>query len=225
MSIIQGIKLIDPISTIERKILSACVKEMNIAFPKAIQSIEDDIKNRIKTIFVNSPEFSALTDNNGLLRYAFGLPQSEAISACDNIINELAESLHVEFRKFTVTGGKSVKGGIRVYAFLADFSDILGLSTSSTTTLKGEQLDWLEWLLIEGDKVIIKDYDMILGNFATSRSGGAIMTLNNKSAWRVPPQYSGTKNDNWITRALDDAAIFVESLITGAIEFNVKKVL
>lgn len=225
MTIIQGIKLIDPIATIERKILTASVKEMNIVFPKAIQAIEDDIKNSIDTIFVYSPEFKALTDNNGLLRFAFGLPQSDAVDACYEIITALTNSLHVEFKRFSVSGGRTVKGGIRVYAFLADFSDILGLPTSSTQTLKGERLDWLEWLLIEGDRVIIKDYDMVLGNFATSRSGGAIMTANNKSAWRVPPQYSGTKNDNWITRALDDAATFVESLITNVIESNIKKVM
>lgn len=225
MTIIQGIKLIDPISTIEKKILSACVKELNIAFPKAVHGIESDIQNRIKTIFVDSPEFKALTENNGLLRYSFGLPQSDAIIACDAILNELANSIHVEFKQFRVAGNK-VNGGIRVYGFLADFSDILGLPTSSTTTLKGDQLDWLEWLLIEGDKVIISDHNMVLGNnFPTSRSGGAVMIKVNGSAWRVPPQYSGTKNNNWITRALDDAASFVEALIAGAIEFNVKKVL
>lgn len=225
MTIIQGLRLIDPLSYIEKKILSACVKEMNIAFPKAIQAIEDDIQNHIKTIFVNSPEFKALTENNGLLRYSFGLPQSDALSACDNILNELANSIHVNFTKFRVSGSKGVTGGIKVYGFLSDFSDILGLSTSSTKTLKGDQLDWLQWLLIEGDKVIINDYNIVLGSFSSSRSGGAIMIESKSSAWRVPPQYSGTINDNWITRAVDDAAAFVEALIAGAIEFNIKKVL
>ncbi len=65
-------------------------------------------------------------------------------------------------------------------------------------TEKGESLDWISWLLTRGDDVVVADYHVVPGNHG--RSGDAVMKQGD--FFRVRPEYSGTIEDNAITRAL-----------------------
>lgn len=218
MTRITGIKLIDSYQTIQRRINRAFADEMNDRLKASRQKIEDAIANNIGRIFVNSPEYASLT-GQGLLSKHFGIPQNDAISKLDVIINTLASSVKVTHRKVTVVNNQ-FSGGLTVYAFLADFSDILSLDEGKVVTNKGQSLPWLQWLTIEGDKIIITGYDVLFGTFPSSRAGGVIMTKTNQRAWRVPPEFSGDADNNWIIRAIDDSLSYIENLISGAIRQN-----
>jgi hypothetical protein len=43
--------------------------------------------------------------------------------------------------------------------------------------------------------------------------------------WRVPAQYSGTVDNNWITRAIDSSEKLIEKIIFGAVTRNIRKVV
>ena len=63
---------------------------------------------------------------------------------------------------------------------------------------KGD-LHWLQWLLERGDEIIVAGYEFG-GNSGRGRSGLGYMTTG--GSFRVPPQFSGTKDNNFISRAL-----------------------
>jgi hypothetical protein len=42
------------------------------------------------------------------------------------------------------------------------------------------------------------------------------MRKNKNRNWKVPAQYAGTLNDNWITRALDSAESDIQDILNRA---------
>ena len=217
------LEIIDTIDVIEKRIMRAIVKKFNIDFPRIVSAVETDIANHFAPTFIAEPEYSSLI--SGELQRSFGLPSADAIRALDKIIDTLSASVKVKFKKFSISGNASVNGGLTLQAVKDDFSDILSLPEAKITTAKGQPLNWLEWLLIEGDNVIIADYHVQSGNYSQSRSGGAIMIKSSGSTFRVPPQFSGVINNNWITRAIDHSLVHLERLATASIQRQLAKVL
>jgi hypothetical protein len=216
------LEITTPIADIERMVNAAACKELNLRFPSILNDIGNDIARSVKYTFTSTQEYQSLV-GDGELAKAFGLPQNDAISKLDEIIDTLANSIQVKFVKFG-NGATGITGGINVYAFAANFKDILSLSAATVTTNKGQVLPWLDWLLIQGDKIIIVDYDLVYGNYPSSRAGDAIMYKKKGGIWRVPSQFAGDINNNWITRAIDTSATFLENVCSGAIKFNVDKI-
>lgn len=93
---------------------------------------------------------------------------------------------------------------MRIEAIQANFQNVLGLPEAQQLTNKGVSLDWLDWLLIKGDKTIIREYEIEPAQGRRSRTGLAVMVKAKKGRWKVPAQYAGTVNKNWVTRAIDD---------------------
>jgi len=61
-------------------------------------------------------------------------------------------------------------------------------------------LPWLSWLLTRGNEIIIQEYGVLYGS-GFGRTDGAKMS-NKKAPFMVDPAYSGTADNNFITRAL-----------------------
>ena len=80
----------------------------------------------------------------------------------------------------------------------------------------GYSLPWLKWLLLDGSAILVPNHSVVFGPNPKSRTGNAIMRLDKNRGWSVPSQYQGTESNNWITRALDNAAPEIEKLINGA---------
>lgn len=217
----QGLQIITPMSEIEKMVAAESCKVLNTKIPHAIKDIENDISNTLKHVFVNSPEYDSLTSGDDLAK-AFGIPQSDAIKKLDTIIDVLASSIVVKFKRLRASG-TTITGGIEVGAFLANFKDILRLPEAQVITDKGQSLPWLEWLLIRGDTIIITDFEISFGSYPTSRAGGALMVESVGGVWRVPPQYSGIITDNWITRAVDASAKFLEGVCLAVMKRNIEK--
>ena len=81
---------------------------------------------------------------------------------------------------------------------------------------KGTDLNWLEWLLLFGNKTIIRDYVVEFGDNPRSRTGRAVMKGVKSGKWGVPPEFAGTKNNNWITRAIESADSEINSILKEA---------
>jgi hypothetical protein len=99
---------------------------------------------------------------------------------------------------------RGVTGGFSIDMIRSDFSDILSLSAATITDdISGSVVPWLQWLLLDGSKILIRDYAVQFGPNSRSRTGNAIMISSEKQNWRVPSEFAGTVNNNWITRAID----------------------
>lgn len=114
--------------------------------------------------------------------------------------------------------GLAVEGGVRIEMLKGDYSEVLSVGGGSYRSEGGFQIDWLRWLTMEGDRVLVTDHHYSLGLGQRSRTGLGVMGLG--GFWRVPPQYSGTPADNWLTRALGKMGPAVETILQEEIRRN-----
>jgi hypothetical protein len=198
MSIIRSkISLEESSDQIEEKILRALRPEINKYLKGVFDKVKPQIINIVTNSIINSPEYASLL--SGDLKYEFGLPDSDSRI---NTILQFWKKINTEYKTVSIQNKKLV-GGFVINMIDKSYSDVLNLSVSSLTTEKGSVLNWLEWLLLFGNKTIIKDYTVEIGPNPRSRTGKAIMKGVQRSKWSVPSQFSGTPNNNWITRAID----------------------
>lgn len=207
---IGGAFITDTIDEITKMAMTELIRQINPMMASIANGIKNDLQKSVPLIFEMSPEYKSIA--RGTLQAQFGLRPDEAEDKVKTIVETLAKSVKVDFTKLSYRGGK-ISGGFRFYAFKADFSDILSLDAAIQITDAGATLPWLEWLLLEGDKVIIYDYFFLPGNFKQSRSNKGIMVMGNTKYWRVPPIYSGIATNNWITRTINAALIDIETIV------------
>lgn len=185
---------------------------------KIIRSIFDQIKRRFKAFFNTSPAISKLRDVVAkLLRQTeefkqlaynqspsglasqLGLPANQALHIMETIVDSVVDGLNISF----TNSGNSYSV---VLSFVnSNLNHLLNLPEAS------HDIPWLSWFLTEGDKILVTGHKIVIdygntGKFKKwSRSGHSLMTkLKRGGSWRVPPEYAGTINHNWITRTLED---------------------
>jgi hypothetical protein len=194
-------------SEIYNKVLKALKPELNKYLEKAFNKAKTRIAEAVINAIKNAPEYQSLL--SGDLKYEFGLPDGDARV---NYILGFWEKINVEYKKVYITGDK-ISGGFTLSMIDSDFSDVIGSAAAVFTTEKGTDLNWLEWLLLFGNKTIIRDYVVEFGPNPRSRTGKAVMKGVQSGKWSVPNEFSGTKNNNWITRAIESADSEINSIL------------
>jgi len=192
---------------VEREI----VKKIKSKAPKIKISITDQIKKHVREALVGTQEYQSII--HGKLRAELGIPNSSAriMSVIDTWINNI---------EVVVVAGKSPFLSITIGMIQADYSDVLSLPEAQYTYKSRRSegtIPWLKWLLLEGDKRIVTQYEFSK-NPIGSRTGMGIMISKAKGAWQVPPEFSGTSVNNFATRALGN----IESIIDKIVENTVK---
>ena len=198
-----SLKLIDNIKIIEKKVLKAIVDEANASLFKSIDKSIAPIKVIVRNSLESCPEISSL--NGGTLRADFGIPGGKDVTT--SIVRAISNSVFISKKKFSAVGN-NISGGITIGVQPTDYANLSGLGT--TDLEKGGSLPWLDWLINLGDSVIIADFGVTYGPFG--RSGQARMSVK-KRPFKVDTAFSGTPEDNFITRALDKRASEIESAI------------
>lgn len=207
------LKLLDSADVINDKILDAYCFYLNKVFKQATVGINRRVGEICAELIKNTDAYSQLL--SGDLLGELGVPEVQARLGA--ILEQIKQSCHVELTMIT-KAGKSLRGGIVVKMIRSDFLDILGLPEAEYITEKDVTIPWLNWLLTQGDKIIVIGYDVKLNLTAkerhASRTGLGLMRPG--SGWRVSPAYSGTVDNNFITKAFDSLA--VERLLLKIVE-------
>jgi hypothetical protein len=203
-----NIRIIDSDQKIMRNILDGAAKEIKAIFQRAKAKIHADIINLMISALSKCPEIQSL--KSGKLRMDFGLDTDPT----EEIIYSIANSTYVYFRDFKFSQG-SVKNVLSVYIQPDDFSNILNQEFAKVITEKGEELPWLQWLLLSGDAVVVTQYHVDYGAYESSRAGGAIMKPT--GLFRVDPAFSGTADDNFITRCISQYEKEIFDIVKGAL--------
>jgi len=204
--------LVDSKSEISSKILTALLPDVIKYFSSIFSGLQNKMSSILIKYITDQPEYGSLM--NGQLQYEFGI--TDPANRLSEILDTIKNGAVINNKPIIIKGGQII-GGIKIQMVKKDFSDLLSLGGSSFATEKGSQLNWLQWLLLEGDSVIISDHVFIFGPNRASRTGLGIMREIPGGLWRVPPEYAGTLNNNWITRAIDEAL--------GEIETTMQKLL
>lgn len=204
------LKLIDSDKAIRNKILDAMLPEIKNFMTSGVRKIKSELPPILQTAIRNTPEYESLI--SGKLQYEFGIPDAGPKIA--NLINIWTTNIDGTFYPPTIASNK-IKSSFSIYMIRSDFSDVLNTdSAMMTDNTRGYSLPWLEWLLLEGNKTIIKNYEIAYGPNQFSRTGFAVMRPA-RASWKVPSEFSGTISDNWITRAIDRSELDIQKLLDG----------
>ena len=196
---------------INKAVMSALLPEVISFMNNAISTIKRELPDVLQNAIMNTPEYSSLL--NGKLKYEFGIPDSN--TKLSGLINTWIDNIRYPYMKPTIVGNK-IKSTFEANAIRVDFAEVLYSDDALVIdTIRGYNLPWLEWLLLEGNKTIISKQEVVIGPNKFSRTGNALMRNSNKS-WKVPSEFSGTITDNWITRAIDGVEGNIQSLLDRA---------
>lgn len=186
------IKLVDSVDLISSRISAACSEEINAIFMKKRYLVASACKRLASSWIMRQPEISSLA--SGMLSGLFGLYAGTENMVVSQIASAVEQSVEVNVTKIS----KNLKGGITMNFQPASFSNLLNL-TEGHVIYEGGDLHWLNWLLTLGDSAIVVNYSYSPKS-GLGRSGRGIMKTG--GMFRVPPQFSGTIENNFITRAL-----------------------
>ena len=185
-------------------------KTINMALPK----ISTEIQILISEALRSQPEYSSLM--TGTLKAELGIADATSINS---VIDSLIETLAVQKNDIKVTN-KGLSGGFSLTMMKSDdMNGVIYTDAASVKDASGYSLPWLEWLLLKGNEILVKNYEVSYVSSPYSRSGMAIM-IPSSSSWRVPPQFAGTEKDNWTTRAINSVEDSVYKIIQENIEKN-----
>ena len=189
---------------IEKNFLSASEKELKAIFQSAKPRIESEVKNLVSSLLFSCPEIQSL--KNGQLKFDFGLP----IDPTNEIIAGIVNSTYVYFKNFRFTKS-TVKNIFSIYIQPSDFKNLINNAYANVITEQGEVIPWLEWLLTAGNAVVVSGYSVEYGPNKNSRTGAAVMVPI--GFFKVDSQYSGTVENNFITRALANSEKEISEII------------
>jgi len=195
MSIKLHIGIKESSDEITKRILRGIRDELNPVFPKLVPKIVSRTKVLLFNSITSQPEYESI--RSGELRFHLGLPNGG--DRLIDIIEIWINSVEAEFKKFRISSATGLTGGITLIAVRSDYEDVISSNSAVFITEKGEELHWLQWLLNEGSNTIISDYKIQLGP-NLGRTGGAIMVTG--AGWSIPGGFTGTPNNNFITRAI-----------------------
>lgn len=186
---------VDP-ADIDSALRNSIRTHMNAALGLVTVDLTKDIQDWITSLLVADATYQSIL--GGDLRAEFGLENPDVV--LQEILTILRDSVIVSYSPVRFNGN-NLQGGIVIKAIKDDFSDIL--SSGAATYMSNQfKVEWLKWLISEGDSIIIADYrisyDLTPKERANSRTGVALMKKG--SGWKVPAQYAGIISDNFITK-------------------------
>lgn len=198
---------------IQKEVNRILASEINKAVRENQAKVLRRFKNSLAVWLNNTPEIANLVARGpNTLNAQFGLVPGTAAIAVSDIVKAIQNSVVTNFVKFEPN---SLRGSFQFAVQPTDFRNLLNLPMGTVISEKGEPIDWLRWLLTEGDSVIIYGWSYSPG--AKGRSGGGNMVeVGNWSI--INPRYTGTIADNFVTRALIDRESEMTLLLEGLLD-------
>lgn len=206
------LKLTTPPKKIKEMIDDQATEYLNKKISKNYRRVINSLNQKVPFWIRSQPEIKSILDEGvpGSLNALFGFYAGDAGRSVVDIIDAIKQSISIRIDKIS----RRYVGTVEFNFQPANFANILGLSSGHITTEKGSDLHWLDWLIAQGDSAIIVGYKYAAKN--SGRSGGGVMLPG--SFFRVPPQYAGTLEDNFITRALSNREEEIEPIMSRLFE-------
>lgn len=188
-----SIKLIDSIKSVEKNINGAIVNYINDILSRKQNIILSKAKALIPSWIESQPEIISLSSSDpSSLAGQFGISGGTQ-NIISSIVSSVVDATEIKFIKYS----NNLNGGLELAFQPTTFANLLSLSQGHTI-YNGGDLHWLDWLLLRGDSIIVTNYQYNPSSgLGRSRLGNMVVG----GSFRVPPQFSGTKDNNFITRA------------------------
>ncbi len=151
-------------------------------------SIRSLFEEGVELLIKQSPEYESLLA--GELDQLFHLGDHvSTLTVLEQVIERIKGSITQ-----TVSANSAV-----ISLLNTDYSDLLSIDGTSYE-FNGESVTWLDWILTGGDTVVLPPFLIDVNRF------------------RIPPVFSGTDNNNWLTRSLDQLETFVRNNIAVVVQ-------
>lgn len=203
------IKLLESNSDIEKKIKTAIAEELNVLIKKNFKTAQKRIESSVSGWVTSQPEVQSLLREGvpNSLHAQFGLQAGQGLLSSIEIVNAIIASIEVRVKQVDA----KLNTGIDFNIQPENLRNLLGLPSGFTQTEDQDILPWLTWLLLEGSNTIVYGYTYVPD--LSGRSGGGTMEAG--GSWRIPPEFSGTIDDNFVTRALSNRDKELEGILRG----------
>ena len=203
---------------LERELFKELDRLLNKSMLRSAKELTPIIQGIVKKFLLESEELKALS--SGDLIGDFGIRSTTAATVAQQIALNVAQTVEV---KPMIVSLKSKRGGLSLKVQPNDLQNVLSIPNGSYTYYsrrykKDVTINWLDWFLTKDDAIIVAKFHFE-ESAGAGRSGRGSMQKG--STWRVRPEYSGTIDDNAITRALQSEQ--TEAEIIKSIEKVVKK--
>ncbi len=216
------LKILESDKILKRRMLKALSIEIKRTINKASDGIEKDIRLAVFGWVFESPEMEDL--RSGALRIDLGLTKTQADQSSHSIAKTVADSTNVAV-EVPKTPLAKTRGKITINVQPKNFSNI-SINAHLVNWGMAGNVPWVDILLFRGDEIIVEDYDVEYGPFGRSGGGKMEEDAGDLSGWgigissmtRVPPSFSGTVTDNFITRALRGKEAQIEKIVKQRIK-------
>lgn len=203
-----SIVITDSLKTIESRVNKAISELVNDIINRNLQSIVNSVQALIPSWISSQPEIqSLLSSDPSSLAGQFGIPGGNT-GIVNRIIGAVSNATEIKFVRYNA----NLKGGLELRFQPSNFNNLLGLPEGHVK-YAGTDLHWLDWLLKQGDTIIVINYQY---NPQTGLGRSKLGNMIEGGSFRVPPQFSGTEDNNFITRAFIGST--QEQQITNIIE-------
>jgi hypothetical protein len=196
------VKITVKVKTTQRVVIDKIKESIAEFFNKRFARKNSAIKSKVKILIYNwvkqQPEMQdILAGRYGKLGPQFGIPDGENTLIVETICKAASEAFSIEVNSVN----KNLVGGVYLNFVSSDFEKFLSIPEGHVYTEQGGDLHWLDWLLTKGYATVVTGYSFLLKIDAPgSRSKGGLMI--ERGIWRVPTEFAGTVENNFITRAI-----------------------
>lgn len=205
-------KVLGSVNNFKKFILDSIKDRLNTKIFSRVKDTQSTIRDMILDSIRNQPEYSSL--KAGELRHALGVQNPATVDAILSVL----ESMDIKIKRPTSTGS-GVDAKITINMVRDGFADLLAAPAASYISENGFDVNWLEWLLLRGNDSVVVGYSYFPEISPRSRTGLGLMVKSGNSAiFRVPSEYAGTVDNNWITRGIDEALPKIQAYINQMVE-------
>jgi len=191
-------------------------ERFNYALSKSIPAIQNQVRAKIKNAIIMSDTYQQII--SGPLKGELGVVNG--VSKLAKIINQWTNSLTIDYEPY----GSTKRGVFTLTMIQGNFDDVINLPEAHFISERAHaDIRWLDWLLTKGRKRIIKHFYYTTEfdrRRHRSRTGLGVMIHETDPNWRVPDDYAGTVNNNWITKVVTKQLGVVNEIIQTEISKN-----
>lgn len=190
-----SVKILEDDREIQKRIHQAIADSVNKTVTKNGKRAEKLLHRLIPTWIRSQPEIISLLSEQDptSLNAQFGLTPGQGATVLDEIVEAVIQATSFKLERVN----KNLNGGVKIEIQPRDFNNVIS-SSNALVNYPFANLNFLDWLLLKGDTTIVVGHQYTISP-GKGRSGSGIMVKG--GAWRVPPEFSGTADNNFITRA------------------------
>ena len=194
---------------LQKQIKQEIQRKVNQAVPKIQSALNQRFESMLLQRFVQGvPPFTPRQVGE------IGVPDLEL--RIQSILREAAKSFEIRVQPANLLK-------INISILKKDHADLLSLPESvfHYVSRNGSGvLEYLRWLLLEGDQVIVNQYDFSDRNMIGSRTQQGTMVRG--SGWKMPQDIAGVAGNNILTNCLNKIGKDIESIVSEELNRLIK---